>query len=122
MELGYPALALTDHDNLCGAMELAPGGESARKRKGFKCRAMLVGYLIGLSHIDPLQFKLSLEGFLPDDDMASVPDIDLDFPRNIREELIKRVHEKYGWERAALTGMISTYKLKGAVGNVHSVS
>ena len=77
--------------------------------------AMLVGYLIGLSHIDPLQFNLSLERFLPDDDMASVPDIDLDFPRNIREELIKRVHEKYGWERAALTGMISSYKLKGAV-------
>ena len=77
--------------------------------------AMLVGYLIGLSHIDPLQFNLSLERFLPDDKMASVPDIDLDFPRNIREELIKRVHEKYGWERAALTGMISTYKLKGAV-------
>ena len=77
--------------------------------------AMLVGYLTGLSHIDPLQFNLSLERFLPDDDMASVPDIDLDFPRNIREELIKRVHEKYGWERAALTGMISTYKLKGAV-------
>ena len=77
--------------------------------------AMLVGYLIGLSHIDPLEFNLSLERFLPDDDMASVPDIDLDFPRNIREELIKRVHQKYGFERAALTGMISTYKLKGAV-------
>jgi len=77
--------------------------------------AMLVGYLIGLSHIDPLQFNLSLERFLPDDNMASVPDIDLDFPRNIREELIKRVHERYGWDRAALTGMISTYKLKGGV-------
>ena len=77
--------------------------------------AMLVGYLIGLSHIDPLEFDLSLERFLPDDEMASVPDIDLDFPRNIREALIKRVHEKYGFERAALTGMISTYKLRGAV-------
>ena len=76
---------------------------------------MLTGYLIGLSHIDPLEFDLSLERFLSDDDMASAPDIDLDFPRNIREELIKRVHQKYGWERAALTGMISTYKLKGAV-------
>ena len=77
--------------------------------------SMLTGYLIGLSHIDPLEFDLSLERFLYDDDMASAPDIDLDFPRNIREELIKRVHKKYGWERAALTGMISTYKLKGAV-------
>ena len=77
--------------------------------------SMLTGYLIGLSHIDPLEFNLSLERFLYDDDLAAVPDIDLDFPRNIREELIKRVHQKYGWERAALTGMISTYKLKGAV-------
>ena len=77
--------------------------------------AMLVGYLLGLSHIDPMEFNLSLERFLPDDQLASVPDIDLDFPRNIREELIKRVHEEYGFERAALTGMIATYKLKGAV-------
>jgi len=77
--------------------------------------AMLVGYLIGLSHIDPLCYNLSLERFLPDENMPNVPDIDLDFPRNIREELIKRVHARYGWDHAALTGMISTYKLKGAV-------
>jgi len=76
--------------------------------------AMLVGYLIGLSHIDPLEFNLSLDRFLPSE-MAVVPDIDLDFPRNIREELILRVHEKYGWDHAALTGMISTYKMKGAI-------
>ena len=76
--------------------------------------AMLVGYLIGLSHIDPLEFNLSLDRFLSDD-MGSVPDIDLDFPRNIREELIKRVHQKWGWDHATLTGMISTYRLKGAI-------
>ena len=76
--------------------------------------ALLVGYLIGLSHIDPLQFDLSLDRFL-NDEMGSVPDIDLDFPRNIREELIKRVHEKWGWDYAALSGMISTYKMQGAV-------
>jgi len=76
--------------------------------------AMLVGYLIGLSHIDPLEFNLSLDRFLSDD-MGSVPDIDLDFPRNIREELIKRVHQKWGWDHATLTGMISTYRMKGAI-------
>ncbi len=76
--------------------------------------AMLTGYLVGLSHIDPLKFDLSLERFLQDD-MASVPDIDLDFPRNIREELIKRVHQRWGWDRAVLTGMISTYRMKGSV-------
>jgi error-prone DNA polymerase len=77
--------------------------------------ALLVGYLIGLSHIDPLQYDLSLERFLPDDLMAIALDIDLDFPRNIREELILAVHEKWGWDRAALTGMRSTYQIKGAI-------
>jgi error-prone DNA polymerase len=77
--------------------------------------ALLVGYLIGLSHIDPLKYKLSLERFLPDDTMTNVPDIDLDFPRSIREDLILRTHEKWGWERAVLTGTIATYQVKGAV-------
>ena len=58
--------------------------------------------------------NLSLDRFLSDD-LGSVPDIDLDFPRNIREELIVRVHRKWGWDRAALTGMISTYQMKGTI-------
>jgi len=77
--------------------------------------ALLVGYLIGLSHIDPLQYDLSLDRFLPDDLMAIALDIDLDFPRNIREELILAVHREWGWDRAALTGMRSTYMIKGAI-------
>ena len=76
--------------------------------------AMLVGYLIGLSHIDPLEYDLSLGRFINDDSVGTL-DIDLDFPRDIREKLIKRVHEKYGWKRAALTGAISTYKMKGCI-------
>ena len=47
--------------------------------------------------------------------MGAVPDIDLDFPRDIREELIKRVHQRWGWDHAALTGMIGTYKMKGCI-------
>ncbi len=77
--------------------------------------ALLIGYLIGLSHIDPLKYKLSLERFLPDDTMTTVPDIDLDFPRSIREDLILRTHQKWGWHHAALTGTIATYQIKGAV-------
>ena len=75
---------------------------------------MLIGYLIGLSHIDPMEYDLGLDRFL-NGDMGNAPDIDLDFPRNIREELIKRVHERFGWKRAALTGAISTYKMKGCI-------
>jgi error-prone DNA polymerase len=83
--------------------------------------AMLTGYLIGLSHIDPLQYDLSLERFLPDDLVSIALDIDLDFPRNIREELILAVHEEWGWERAALTGMYSTYQIKGAIRDLGKV-
>ncbi len=77
--------------------------------------ALLVGYLIGLSHIDPLKYDLSLERFLPEDVMTNVPDIDLDFPRSIREDLILRTHQKWGWQRAILTGTIATYQIRGAI-------
>jgi error-prone DNA polymerase len=77
--------------------------------------SLLIGYLIGLSHIDPLKYKLSLERFLPDDLMTNVPDIDLDFPRSIREDLILRTHQKWGWQHAALTGTIATYQIRGAI-------
>ena len=77
--------------------------------------SLLIGYLIGLSHIDPLKYKLSLERFLPDDMMTNVPDIDLDFPRSIREDLILRTHQKWGWQHAALAGTIATYQIRGAI-------
>ena len=76
--------------------------------------ALLVGYLIGISHIDPLQWDLSLERFLPDD-MTSLPDIDLDFPRGLREELIEQVHTYFGRDHAVLAGAISTYSAKGII-------
>ena len=76
--------------------------------------ALLVGYLIGISHVDPLKWELTLERFLPDD-MTSLPDIDLDFPRGLRDELIERVHEYFGRDYAVLTGAISTYSVKGVI-------
>jgi len=80
--------------------------------------ALLIGYLTGLSHIDPLKFGLRLDRFLPDTtdgEKLAPPDIDLDFPREIRAELILRIHQRWGYERAVLTGMISTYRIRGAV-------
>ena len=44
-----------------------------------------------------------------------MPDIDLDFPRDIREQLIPRVHERYGRERAALVSAFASYRSRGAV-------
>ncbi len=50
-----------------------------------------------------------------------MPDIDLDFPRDIREKLIPRVHERYGRERAALVSTFATYRSRGAVRDLGKV-
>ena len=76
--------------------------------------ALLVGYLIGISHVDPLEWDLTLERFISAD-MTMLPDIDLDFPRGLRDELIERVHRHFGPEYAVLAGAISTYRLKGVI-------
>jgi error-prone DNA polymerase len=77
----------------------------------------LVCYLTGLSHVDPVAGNLSLGRFL-NRELASVPDIDLDFPRDIREKLIVRVTEKYGREHASLVASFSTYRSRGAIRDV----
>ena len=76
--------------------------------------ALLVGYLIGISHIDPLEWNLTLERFISAD-MTVLPDIDLDFPRALRDELIERIHQHFGPEYAVLAGAIATYKVKGVL-------
>jgi error-prone DNA polymerase len=74
----------------------------------------LVCYLIGLSHIDPIANKLTLGRFLHED-LRGLPDIDLDFPRDIREKLIPRVHERFGTDRAALVAAFPTFRARGAI-------
>ena len=76
--------------------------------------ALLVGYLIGISHVDPLEWDLTLERFISED-TSLLPDIDLDFPRNLRDELIQRVHRRFGPEFAVLAGAVSTYSVKGII-------
>src|SRR5215472_6562289 len=77
----------------------------------------LVCYLTGLSHVDPVANNLSLGRFL-NRELASIPDIDLDFPRDIREKLIVRVVERYGQEHASLVAAFATYRSRGAIRDV----
>ena len=74
----------------------------------------IVCYLTGLSHIDPIANELLLGRFLHED-LTSLPDIDLDFPRDIRERLIPRVHDHYGRDRAALVAAFPTFRSRGAI-------
>jgi len=74
----------------------------------------IVCYLTGLSHIDPVENELFLGRFL-NDEITALPDIDLDFARDIREVLIPRVHERYGNENSALVAAFPTFKSRGAI-------
>jgi error-prone DNA polymerase len=74
----------------------------------------IVCYLTGLSHVDPIAAKLAIGRFLSED-LHALPDIDLDFPRDIRAALIPRVHEHFGRERSALVAAFPTYRAHGAI-------
>ena len=76
--------------------------------------ALLVGYLTGISHVDPLRWGLILERLISED-TSLLPDIDLDFPRQLRDDLIRRVHQRFGPEFAVLAGAVSTYQVKGVI-------
>jgi error-prone DNA polymerase len=77
----------------------------------------IVCYLIGLSHIDPIRNNLFIGRFL-NEDMVGFPDIDLDFPRDIRARLFERVYEKWGKDHAAIVGLFPTYRIRSAIRDV----
>ncbi len=74
----------------------------------------IVCYLTGLSHVDPVANRLFLGRFL-NEELTSLPDIDLDFPRDIRAALIPRIHERYGRDHSALVAAFPTYRARGAI-------
>jgi error-prone DNA polymerase len=120
--LGLPGFFLLHHDLLELAREVAVevrGTESARAllppgRGRGSSVSSIVCFLTGLSHVDPIANELLIGRFL-NEELTSLPDIDLDFPRDIREKLIPRVHERYGHERSALVAAFPTYRARGAI-------
>jgi error-prone DNA polymerase len=74
----------------------------------------IVCYLTGLSHVDPVENELLLGRFL-NEEITSLPDIDLDFPRDIRETLMPRVHDRYGRDHSAIIAAFPTYRARGAI-------
>ncbi len=77
----------------------------------------LVAYVMGITDIDPLKFKLLFERFL-NPERVSPPDIDVDFCQNRRPEVINYVRRKYG-DRAV--SQIVTFGTMGAKSVVRDV-
>jgi error-prone DNA polymerase len=95
---------------------LAPDEHPVARGRGSSVSSITC-YLIGLSHIDPIQNKLGIDRFL-NEELQSLPDIDLDFPRDVRDVLLQRVYDSYGKEHAALIASFPSYRLRSAVADI----
>ena len=77
----------------------------------------LVAYLIGITDVDPIEYDLLFERFL-NPERVSMPDFDVDFCYNRREEVISYMYEKYGSEHVCQIVAFGTLAARAAVRDV----
>ena len=80
----------------------------------------LVAYALGITAIDPIRHKLIFERFL-NPERVSMPDIDVDFCAEHRDEIIRYVTEKYGADKVAQIGTFGTMSSKAVIKDVGRV-
>ncbi|MBU0467635.1 MAG: DNA polymerase III subunit alpha [Candidatus Omnitrophica bacterium] len=80
----------------------------------------LVSYLLGITNLDPLKYGLLFERFL-NPDRAGMPDIDIDFCYERRQEVIEYVNNKYGRDKVAQIITFGTMQARAAIRDVGRV-
>jgi DNA polymerase-3 subunit alpha len=80
----------------------------------------LVAYALNITNVDPLRYGLLFERFL-NPGRISMPDIDIDFCVNGRDEVIRYVAEKYGRENVGQIITFGTMKAKAVIRDVGRV-
>ena len=80
----------------------------------------LVSYFMKISWIEPIEFNCPFERFLTEDRL-SLPDIDMDFSKNRRQEIIEYSKEKYGEEAVAHITNYAVWKPKGVIKDVAKI-
>lgn len=80
----------------------------------------LVAYVLGITNIDPLKYNLVFERFL-NEERVSMPDIDIDFQDDRRDEIVEYVTNKYGQEHVGQIVTFSTYGPKVAIKDLGKV-
>ncbi|MDG2055632.1 MAG: error-prone DNA polymerase [Phycisphaerales bacterium] len=114
-ELRYASYFLTVHDLVLFAKEhgiLCQGRGAAANSA--------VCFCLGVTSVDPERIDMLFERFISRE-RDEPPDIDIDFEHERREEVIQYIYRKYGRERAALTGVVITYRWRSAVREVGKV-
>ena len=83
----------------------------------------LVCYCLGISGVCPIRFDLYFRRFLNRERMAlnKLPDIDIDFAHDARDEVVRLIFEKYGLEHCAVVGGFSTFQARSAFAEVGKV-
>jgi DNA polymerase-3 subunit alpha len=77
----------------------------------------LTTYVLGITNVDPLEYKLPFERFL-NPERPSAPDIDMDYADNRRDEIIEYAKSKYGEDKVAQIGTFGTMMARAAVRDV----
>ena len=111
-ELHYEMYFLTVYDIVRFARErhiLCQGRGSAANSA--------VCYCLGVTEVDPSRMNVLFERFISRE-RNEPPDIDVDFEHQRREEVIQYIYAKYGRERAAITGVVVSYRPKSAIRDV----
>jgi DNA polymerase-3 subunit alpha len=80
----------------------------------------LVSYVLGITNVDPIHYHLLFERFL-NEERVSLPDIDIDFQDDRRDEIVEYVTQKYGQEHVAQIVTFSTYGPKVAIKDLGKV-
>lgn len=80
----------------------------------------LVSYCLGITDVDPIKYDLLFERFLNPDRMT-MPDIDMDFPDNRRDEVIRYVQQKYGLNHMISIVTFGTFALKSSIRDIARV-
>ncbi len=109
---GYPAYFLVVSDLLRFARE---NGILTNIRGSVA--GSLTTYLLGITNVDPIEYKLPFERFL-NPERPSLPDIDMDYADNRRDEMIAYAKSKYGEDKVAQIGTFGTMMAKGSVKDV----
>ena len=77
----------------------------------------IIAYFLGITDVDPLQFDLLFERFL-NPERISMPDFDIDFCYDRRDEAIEYVRDKYGRDHTAQIITFGTMAARAAVRDV----
>jgi error-prone DNA polymerase len=83
----------------------------------------LVCYCLGISDVCPIRFGLYFRRFLNEERMAlnKLPDIDVDFPHDRKDDVVDLLFAKYGREHCAVVGGFSTFQARSAFADVAKV-